>query len=194
MTDRRFLVPATLALTLPGLAASLRLLPVGPTTLMLMSGLTIMAAGILMLRVAQTTHGTLRKLALVAIAVAVLLPEYSVDAHFAWVSAYTNSVGQTPLMLAATTGSNRLLMGFGLPVMILLLLLKNRKNQSFPEQGFGVQIVLLFMATLRLHHLHQEHNINPRRFCAVRALRRLCLERFLARAHRFSSRSKGFAC
>lgn len=148
MTDRRFLIPATLALTLPGLAASLRLLPVGPTTLMLVSGLTIMAAGVLMLRVAQTTQGTPRKLALVAIAVAVLLPEYSVDAHFAWVSAYTNNVGQTPLMLAATTGSNRLLMGFGLPVMILLFLLKNRKNQSFPEQGFSVQIVLLFMATL----------------------------------------------
>ena len=148
MADRRFLIPATLALTLPGLAASLRLFPVGPTTLMLVSALTIMAAGILMLRAAQTTQGTPRKLALVAIAVAVLLPEYSVDAHFAWVSAYPDSIGRTSLMLAATTGSNRLIMGFGLPVMLLLFLFKNRNNQSFPEQGFSVQIVLLFMATL----------------------------------------------
>ena len=150
MTDRRILIPAAFALTLPGLAASFRLFPVGPATLMLVSGLTIMAAGILMLRVAQTTQGTPRKLALVAIAVAVLLPEYSVDAHFAWVSAYPDSLGQTSLMLAATTGSNRLLMGFGLPVIILLFLFKNRKNRSYsnPEQGFGVQIVLLFMATL----------------------------------------------
>ena len=150
MTDRRFLIPAAFALTLPGLAASFRLFPVGLATLMLVSGLTIMAAGILMLRVAQTTQGTPRKLALVAVAVAVLLPEYSVDAHFAWMSAYPDSLGQTSLMLAATTGSNRLLMGFGLPVIILLFLFKNRKNRSYsnPEQGFGVQIVLLFMATL----------------------------------------------
>ncbi|MCH8108863.1 MAG: hypothetical protein IIB15_01925 [Chloroflexi bacterium] len=150
MTDRRTLIPAALVLTLPGLAASLRLFPVGPATLMLVSALTIIAAGILMLRVAETTQGTPRKLALVAVAVAVLLPEYSVDAHFAWVSAYPDSLGQTSLMLAATTGSNRLLMGFGLPVIILLFLFKNRKNRSYPnpEQGFGVQIVLLFMATL----------------------------------------------
>lgn len=86
-------------------------------------------------------------LALAFLAFIAVLPEYSVDLYFAW-KAGTDPAG--PYVSYATanmTGANRLLVGFGWPLIILLFWLRKRAPLEL-ERGLSLELLFLGIATL----------------------------------------------
>ena len=85
-------------------------------------------------------------LALAFLALVAVLPEYAVDIYFAW------RAGKDPSYVAYATanmtGSNRLLIGVGWPVVLFAYWLATRRRQILLEPAQGIEIAALFVATL----------------------------------------------
>lgn len=86
----------------------------------LASGLAILIAGTLMMISLRSASGLPRPAMLAVLAFAAVLPEYSIDAYYAWLGADPYRFEYAPLTLAATTSSMRLIVGLGWPLAILL--------------------------------------------------------------------------
>lgn len=87
-----------------------------------------------------------RALALAFLALIAVLPEYAVDLYFAWTAAIDPQYSS--YAAANMTGANRLLVGFGWPLVALLFWVA-RKHRSVPlERGRSVELGFLVMATL----------------------------------------------
>lgn len=91
-------------------------------------------------------------LALTVLALITVLPEYAVDAYLAWQAA-GDPAQYGPLALANMTGANRLLIGVGWPLVVLLYCWQARKSGKpvryvaiGKEQG--VEVAYLALATL----------------------------------------------
>ena len=89
-----------------------------------------------------------RPLALVLLAVAAVLPEYAVEVYFAWEGADPATSGRAPLTLAAVTGSGRLLVGLGWPLVILLVSARNGGNRLRLELEHRVALRFLLLSAL----------------------------------------------
>ena len=85
-------------------------------------------------------------LALALLALIAVLPEYAVDMYFAW------KAGKDPIYIqyaaANMTGSNRLLIGIGWPVVLFAYWFSKRKKVIELEPAQGIEIAVLFVATL----------------------------------------------
>lgn len=85
-------------------------------------------------------------LALIALAFIAVLPEYAVDAYFAW------EAGSNPEYLAFATanmtGANRLLIGLGWPAVIFLYWFKTKKTELILEKERSLEIVALLAASV----------------------------------------------
>ena len=66
-------------------------------------------------------------LALALLALIAILPEYIVDATFAWKAA--QDPAQASLEVANMTGANRILIGVAWPLVVLLYFLRSRKPE-----------------------------------------------------------------
>ncbi|MBI3615455.1 MAG: sodium:calcium antiporter [Candidatus Omnitrophica bacterium] len=85
-------------------------------------------------------------LALAILALIAVLPEYAVDIYFAWTAGKDPSY--IPFATANMTGSNRLLIGIGWPVVLFAYWLSTRRRQIILEPAQGIEIATLFAATL----------------------------------------------
>ena len=91
---------------------------------------------------------TIAVLALIA-----LLPEYTIKAVLAWTagSSYDPSIGEVTsrmeLVAANVTGANRLFIGVGWPIVILVFWLNNRRDLNLKEH-ISLELPILIAATL----------------------------------------------
>jgi len=84
-------------------------------------------------------------LALAFLALMAVLPEYAVDMYLAWSAAKDPSY--TAYAAANMTGANRILIGFGWPVVLLCYWAKTRKPEIRIERGSRLELAALAAAT-----------------------------------------------
>ena len=99
-----------------------------------------------------------RGLALTAVALLAVLPEYSVDIVFAW------KAGQDPAFAAYAaanmTGSNRLLLGLGWPIVVASAWLRHRRTIVHLDRGSINGLAFLGVATVYSFLLPLKGNIS----------------------------------
>jgi cation:H+ antiporter len=111
------------------------------------SGVGIFGAAILLSWAADVAQLDIpQSLALAALALIAVLPEYAVDAYFAWMA------GKDPKYIqyaaANMTGANRLLIGLGWPLVVILYWFKTRKRAVDLEPSHSMEVSYLTLATL----------------------------------------------
>src|SRR6201997_970563 len=76
-------------------------------------------------------------LAIAVLALVAVLPEYAVDLYYAYVSGH--NADYTQYAAANMTGSNRLLMGLGWPVVVLVSIVVARRSGSGKTTGLALE-------------------------------------------------------
>ena len=152
MAQILFMIGAIL-LTIPGAAFRLLGIHVDPLVDSAVYGLAVVGAAFLLSWAAEVAqHDIPRALALTILALIAVLPEYAVDMYLAWQAA-GNPREYGPLALVNMTGANRLLIGIGWPVVVLLYCLRARRagrpaSGITLEAGQNTEILFLGLATL----------------------------------------------
>jgi cation:H+ antiporter len=147
------LMIGAIVLTLPGVALRLLGIHIDPLLDSLIYGLTVVGAAFLLAWAAEVAqHDIPRSLALTVLALIAVLPEYAVDMYLAWRAA-GDPTTYAPLALVNMTGANRLLIGIGWPVVVLIYCLRARRGGQ-PASGItldpgqNTEILFLGLATL----------------------------------------------
>lgn len=87
-----------------------------------------------------------RSLALIALALISVLPEYAVDLHFAW------EAGKNPeykaYAVANMTGANRVLIGIGWSLVAIVYYFKHRRKEIPLDNSQTLELSLLLLATI----------------------------------------------
>jgi cation:H+ antiporter len=113
----------------------------------LLFGITIIGAAFLLSWAAEVVQMDFsQSLALALLALIAILPEYIVDATFAWLAA--EDPAYAGYAVANMTGANRLLIGIAWPLVVLLVFLRFRRRFIELEEGHGFELVVLLAATL----------------------------------------------
>ncbi len=111
-------------------------------------GLAILAAAFLLSWAAETAELEISQgLALAAIAFIAVLPEYSVDAFLAWEAGADPEQGARGLAIANMTGGNRLLIGFGWPVIFVVFFYRKRLRELVVHRARSLELTFLAIAT-----------------------------------------------
>ena len=84
-------------------------------------------------------------LAILMLALVAVLPEYAVDLHFAWQAGKDPSYA--PYAVANMTGANRLLIGFGWPVVVLIYCWRARRDELVVHPRQRLEIRFMIWAT-----------------------------------------------
>ncbi|MEX2236976.1 MAG: hypothetical protein WEB00_05505 [Dehalococcoidia bacterium] len=143
------IVAAALALAIP--APAMRLAGVHPESigLTLVFGVAIIGAAFLVAWAAEAAETEItRGLAVAAIALIAVLPEYAVDVYFAYTAGSKPEFAQ--FAVANMTGGNRLLVGFGWALVVFLFAYRTRWRQTELVIGRShmVEVVFLALATV----------------------------------------------
>ena len=147
------LILGAVTLTLPGVVLRLSGIHPDPLFAALLYGLAVVGAAFLLAWAADVAQRDIpRALALTILALIAVLPEYAVDAYLAWRAA-AEPAEYGPLALANMTGANRLLIGIGWPMIVLVYWLAARRSGRAAtgvtlEREQGVEIIYLLLATL----------------------------------------------
>src|SRR5919197_1068395 len=145
-------VPAFL-LRLGGLAFPVELATLG-------FGLGVVGAAFVMLWAAETAeHDVPRALALTAVALLAVFPEYAVDIIFAFKAGQDPTFA--PFAVANMTGSNRLLLGLGWPTVAVLAWLRSGQRLLRLDRGDLLPLAFLVVATLYSFTLPLKASIAP---------------------------------
>jgi cation:H+ antiporter len=109
-----------------------------PVAALLVFGAAVVSASFLLAWAAETAQIDVSGgLAIAVLALVAVLPEYAVDLYYAYVSGH--NADYTQYAAANMTGSNRLLMGFGWPVVVLVSILVARKAGSGRSTGVALE-------------------------------------------------------
>jgi cation:H+ antiporter len=110
-------------------------------------GLAIVGAAFLLSWAAEVVQLDFSQgLALALLALIAILPEYIVDATFAWLAAEDPSYAG--YAVANMTGANRLLIGLAWPLVVLIAWLRFRRREVVLERRNGLELAVLLAATL----------------------------------------------
>ena len=121
-------------------------LPLGPAWGTVLPGLSIFGSALLLSWAAELAQIEISQaLAIAFLALVAVLPEYAVDMFLAWKAA--RHPEYTAFAAANMTGSNRLLIGMGWPVVLLAYWAKTRKRAITVEPAQRLEIATLFVAT-----------------------------------------------
>ncbi|OBF46301.1 sodium:proton exchanger [Mycobacterium sp. 852002-50816_SCH5313054-b] len=127
----------TAAFIAPALVVRIAGLHLDPIAALLTYGAAVVAASFLLAWAAEAAQIDVSGgLAIAVLALVAVLPEYAVDLYYAYVSGHNPDY--TQYAAANMTGSNRLLMGLGWPVVVLVSILVARKagsRISAPKSG-----------------------------------------------------------
>src|SRR3954452_467769 len=135
------------AVMLPGVVLALGGLPVSDPVKALIYGVAIVGAAFLLSWAAEVVQLDFSQgLALALLALIAILPEYLVDASFAWLAAEDPTYAG--YAIANMTGANRLLIGIAWPLVIVLGFLRFRRSSVELEAEHGLELVVLLAATL----------------------------------------------
>lgn len=149
------LVGGCMAISAP--APILRLLMVtgviaelGNVPSVLIFGSAIVAAAFLITWASETAEKDISQgLALAAIALIAVLPEYAVDLYLAWTA--PGNEENAALATANMTGANRLLVGVGWPMVFFLFWLRT-KNNVLRVGGHDTSLGLIFLGAATLYN------------------------------------------
>src|ERR1700739_660600 len=125
-----FIVPAVVV-RVAGLHAD-------PIVALLIFGAAVVAASFLLAWAAEAAQIDVSGgLAIAILALVAVLPEYAVDLYYAYVSGH--NADYTQYAAANMTGSNRLLMGLGWPVVVLVSIIAARKTGADRRAGLALE-------------------------------------------------------
>jgi cation:H+ antiporter len=109
-----------------------------PVVALLIFGAAVVAASFLLAWGAEAAQIDVSGgLAIAVLALVAVLPEYAVDLYYAYVSGH--NADYTQYAAANMTGSNRLLMGLGWPVVVLVSILAARKTGADRRAGLALE-------------------------------------------------------
>lgn len=144
----RSVMLAVLAI-LPGLILRIAGIPLAPLTEMLVSGLAILAAGFLLSWGVEAAEEHIsRGLALAALALVTVLPEYVIDLYYAFQAGRDPGSDYVQYAAANMTGANRLLVGVGWPVIVLLYWWRRGKRAVELSRDNAVEICFLVFGSV----------------------------------------------
>jgi len=132
---------------IPAIALRLSGIEADPTLAAIVFGIAIVGGAFLLTWAAEAAQKEMSQaLALALLALIVVLPEYAVDLYFAWTAGADPQYAS--YAAANMTGSNRLLIGLGWPLVALLLWAKRRQRAVTVAKGQAVELSFLVIATL----------------------------------------------
>lgn len=135
------------AITVPGLALELGLFHASSPVAALLLGIAIIGCAFLLSWAAEVIQLDISQgMALALLALIAILPEYIVDATFAWLAA--SDPTYLSYAVANMTGANRLLIGVAWPLVVLLVWIRTRKRSVTLESGQGLPLTVLLVATI----------------------------------------------
>ncbi|MBO0857776.1 MAG: sodium:calcium antiporter [Chloracidobacterium sp.] len=118
-----------------------------PALVSLLSGVAIIGAAFLLGWGAELSERDIpRSLALIALALISVLPEYAIGLHYAWTEGLTRST--EGLAIANMTGANRILIGVGWALIAIIYYFKHRRKEVDLDPSQGLEISLLLLATI----------------------------------------------
>ena len=133
--------------TLPGLILGFTHPHIMPQVGALLFGIAIFGGAFILSWAAEAAEMDMSKsLAVAILALITILPEYAVDFVFTWKAAHDPS--QAHYAIANMTGANRLLVGLGWPVVLLIYVLAKKKKEILLDKSQRIEIFYLAMATL----------------------------------------------
>jgi cation:H+ antiporter len=133
--------------TLPGLVLRLGLYHTSPAVEALIYGVAIIGAAFMLSWAAEVFQLDVSQgLALAMLALIAIMPEYVVDATFAWKAAHDPV--QASLAVANMTGANRILIGIAWPLVVLLFYIRSRRTAVDMQPEHGLELVALLAATI----------------------------------------------
>jgi len=122
----------------------------GNVPAVLIFGSAIVAAAFILTWASETAEKDISQgLALVAIALIAVLPEYAVDLYLAWTA--PGSAENAALATANMTGANRLLVGVGWPMVFFLYWLRTKKS-TLRVSGHETSLALIFLGAATLYN------------------------------------------
>jgi len=134
-------------MTLPGLYVRYMGLHLTPPEMAVIFCFAILGAAFLISWGAEAAETEVsQSLALAALALIAVLPEYSVDMYFAWTAAHRPEY--TAFAAANMTGANRLLIGFGWSLVVILFWLRTRQKGVVLHHTISIELSFLVLATL----------------------------------------------
>lgn len=143
----RLLIGGAIALTVPAMCLRLTGFHLAPPIEALLFGLAVLGAAFVLSWVAEVAQLEISQaLALAIVALIAVLPEYAVDLYFAWAAAERPEYAG--YATANMTGANRLLVGLGWPVVVLVFGLRFRRSGIRLEPGQAVDVAFLGVATI----------------------------------------------
>lgn len=118
-----------------------------PGWVSVISGVGIIGAAFLLSWGAELSERDIpRSLALIALALISVLPEYAVDLHFAW------EAGKNPeykaYAVANMTGANRVIIGIGWSLVAIVYYFKHKQKEIELDSSQGLELSLLLLATV----------------------------------------------
>ena len=118
-----------------------------PVTVTTLSGIAIVAAAFVLSWGAELSERDIpRSLALIALALISVLPEYAIGLHYAWAEGKAGT--HEGLAIANMTGANRILIGVGWAIVVVVYYLKHKKKYVQLDPSQGLELSLLLMATI----------------------------------------------
>lgn len=133
--------------TAPGLGIVLGAIPAGDALRALLFGVAIVGAAFLISWAAEVAQVDISQgLALGVLALVAILPEYVVDASFAWLAA--EDPAYAGYAVANMTGANRLLIGIAWPLVVIIAFVRFRRTQVALEPTQRLELLALLAATL----------------------------------------------
>jgi cation:H+ antiporter len=148
--NRNHTFPLALAasLTLPGTVLRLAGADPGPAASAVCSGVAIAAASFLLLWACDAAQSEISQgLALAAVALMAVLPEYSIDMYFTWQAGQDATSSYAHYAIANMTGANRLLIGVAWGAIAVLYWLRFRQQVRIGEDR-RTELVFLGAATI----------------------------------------------
>jgi cation:H+ antiporter len=140
-SGRRTLVRSALitaAFIIPAIVVRVGGLHLDPIAALLIYGAAVVSASFLLAWAAEAAQIDVSGgLAIAVLALVAVLPEYAVDLYYAYVSGHNPDY--TQYAAANMTGSNRLLMGLGWPVVVLVSMVVARKLSSGKQNGLVLE-------------------------------------------------------
>ena len=146
----RALRPYLLAalLTVPGLALRFAHPDISPIWVALLSGLAILGASFLLTWACEVAQMDIpQAVAVAVVAFIAVLPEYAVDMYFTWMAGQHPESAYSHYAIANMTGANRLLIGVGWSVIVLIFAGRYHSAVALPDDK-RTDVLFLGMATL----------------------------------------------
>jgi cation:H+ antiporter len=120
---------------------------VGNVAVAVLSGVAILGAAFLLSWACEVAEEDVpQALAVSVLALVAVLPEYAVDATFAWKAATDPEAAG--YAIANMTGGNRLMLGFGWTLVCVLNWAKFRRTRVVLARDVGAEVTILLLSTL----------------------------------------------